>query len=252
MVDDAVRRGRAGHARRRLHRCRDGGCRGRRLLPLRQSPTVDDLSRPRAVRAFERRHHPTRRHHQGWQRSGQAGSDRGAWTYRMQARVSKLHDRNERLPQAIRDIAWTAQVRLCARYRRLSAAGKPKVIVTTAIAREMVGFLWAITRQVQLSGRSPERTLLDHIWCPGQEAGCRGESSWPVMSRHCRRSLLDRGSPKTKPRSCRSQPAHESLINRRLWPCLLPWAPSKSSVRTLSRKRFRLIEPLDSNMRTGR
>lgn len=75
----------------------------------------------------------------------------GAWTYRMQARVSrKLHDRNERLPQAIRDIAWKAQVRLCARYRRLSAAGKPKVIVTTVIAREMVGFLWAITRQVQL------------------------------------------------------------------------------------------------------
>lgn len=74
----------------------------------------------------------------------------GAWTYRMQARVSrKLHDRNERLPQAIRDIAWKAQVRLCA-YRRLSAAGKPKVIVTTAIAREMVGFLWAIARQVQL------------------------------------------------------------------------------------------------------
>ena len=69
----------------------------------------------------------------------------------MQARVSrKLHDRNERLPQDIRDIAWKAQVRLCARYRRLSAAGKPKVIVTTAIAREMVGFLWAIARQVQV------------------------------------------------------------------------------------------------------
>ena len=67
----------------------------------------------------------------------------------MQARVSrKLHDRNERLPQDIRDIAWKAQVRLCARYRRLT--GKPKVIVTTAIAREMVGFLWAIARQVQV------------------------------------------------------------------------------------------------------
>jgi transposase len=75
----------------------------------------------------------------------------GAWTYRIQARISrKLHDRNERLPQAIRDIAWKAQVRLCARYRRLSMAGKPKVIVTTAIAREMIGFLWAIARQVQL------------------------------------------------------------------------------------------------------
>jgi transposase len=49
----------------------------------------------------------------------------GAWTYRMQARISrKLHDRNEKLPQAIRDIAWKAQVRLCARYRRLAAEGQ--------------------------------------------------------------------------------------------------------------------------------
>ena len=57
----------------------------------------------------------------------------GAWTYRMQARVSrKLHDRLEGLPQIVRDIAWKAQVRLCARYRRLAATGKPKVVVTTA------------------------------------------------------------------------------------------------------------------------
>jgi transposase len=57
----------------------------------------------------------------------------GAWTYRMQARVSRnLHDRLEGLPQIVRDIAWKAQVRLCARYRRLAATGKPKVVVTTA------------------------------------------------------------------------------------------------------------------------
>jgi transposase len=74
----------------------------------------------------------------------------GAWTYRMQARVSrKLHDRLDGLPQDIRDIAWKAQVRLCARYRRLAAAGKPGVVVTTAVAREMVGFLWAIARRVE-------------------------------------------------------------------------------------------------------
>jgi transposase len=76
----------------------------------------------------------------------------GAWTYRMQARISrKLHDRNEKLPQAIRDIAWKAQLRLCNRYRRLAAAGKAKVVVTTAIAREMVGFLWAIARQIPVA-----------------------------------------------------------------------------------------------------
>ena len=70
--------------------------------------------------------------------------------YRMTARVSrKLHDRLEPLSAVIRDIAWKAQVRLCARYRRLAAAGKPKVVVTTAIAREMVGFIWAIARIAQ-------------------------------------------------------------------------------------------------------
>jgi hypothetical protein len=79
----------------------------------------------------------------------------GAWTYRMQARVSgKLHDQLERLPQVVRDIAWKAQVRLCARYSRLAATGKAKVGVTTAIAREMVGFLWAIARQAQARSRS--------------------------------------------------------------------------------------------------
>src|ERR687891_548391 len=74
----------------------------------------------------------------------------GASTYRMQARVSrKLLDRLERLPQAVREVAWKAQLPLCNRYRRLAAAGKPKEVVTTAIAREMVGFIWAIARTVQ-------------------------------------------------------------------------------------------------------
>jgi len=74
----------------------------------------------------------------------------GAWTYRMPARISRtLHDRNEELPATIRDIAWKAQLRLCARYRRLAAAGKAKVVVTTAIAREMVGFIWAIAQIAQ-------------------------------------------------------------------------------------------------------
>lgn len=74
----------------------------------------------------------------------------GAWTYRMPARVSrKIHDRLEPLSAAIRDLGWKAQVRLCARYRRLAATGKPKVVVTTAIAREMVGFIWAIARVAQ-------------------------------------------------------------------------------------------------------
>ena len=47
----------------------------------------------------------------------------------------------EGLPKAVRDIAWKAQVRLCARYRRLSAAGKKLPVVVAAVAREMAGVL---------------------------------------------------------------------------------------------------------------
>jgi hypothetical protein len=61
-----------------------------------------------------------------------------AWTYRYPARVSEtLRARLERLPKPVRDIAWKAQVRLCARYRRLSAVGKKPPVVVAAIAREM-------------------------------------------------------------------------------------------------------------------
>ena len=71
----------------------------------------------------------------------------GAWSYRMQARVSpKLLARLESLPQVVRDIAWKGQLRMCQRYRHLVAAGKAKVVVITAIAREMAGFIWAIAR----------------------------------------------------------------------------------------------------------
>jgi transposase len=72
----------------------------------------------------------------------------GAWTYRYPARVSEtLRARLEGLPKSVRDIAWKGQVRLCARYRRLVAAGKKTPVVIAAIAREMAAFLWAIGHQ---------------------------------------------------------------------------------------------------------
>jgi len=72
-----------------------------------------------------------------------------AWTYRFPARVSAaLTARLEGLPKAVRDIAWKAQIRLCARYRRLNAAGKKLPVVVAAIAREIAAFLWAIGREV--------------------------------------------------------------------------------------------------------
>jgi transposase len=72
-----------------------------------------------------------------------------SWTYRFPARVSRdLLLRQESQPKPIREIAWKAQLRLCARYRRLARTGKPANIVTTAVARELAGFVWAIARQV--------------------------------------------------------------------------------------------------------
>lgn len=80
----------------------------------------------------------------------------GAWSYRMQARIGrKLHERIEGVPKAVRDIAWKGQLRTCQRYRHLVAAGKAKVVVTTAIAREMVGFIWAIARAVASPPAAP-------------------------------------------------------------------------------------------------
>jgi len=75
-----------------------------------------------------------------------------AWSYRFPARLSReMLLRQENQPKSIRDIAWKAQVRLCARYRKLARAGKPANIVTTAIARELAGFVWAIARQVTVT-----------------------------------------------------------------------------------------------------
>jgi transposase len=77
----------------------------------------------------------------------------GAWSYRFPARVtSPIQVRLEGVPEAVRAIAWKAQLRLCARYRRLVAAGKSANVVTTAVAREMAAFAWAIAGQVRPAG----------------------------------------------------------------------------------------------------
>jgi transposase len=76
-----------------------------------------------------------------------------AWSYRFPARISReLLLRQEGLARSIRDTAWKAQERLCRRYRKLARAGKPPTVVTTAIARELTGFVWAIAYQVESSG----------------------------------------------------------------------------------------------------
>jgi len=73
----------------------------------------------------------------------------GAWAYCSPAKVSRHWQlRLEKQPKIIQDISWKAQVRLCKRYRQLSARGKHANIVTVAIARELAGFMWAIAQQL--------------------------------------------------------------------------------------------------------
>jgi len=48
------------------------------------------------------------------------------------------------VPETVRAIAWKAQTRLCQRYRRMMAKGKPTPVIVTAIARELAGFVWSI------------------------------------------------------------------------------------------------------------
>ena len=75
----------------------------------------------------------------------------GAWSYRFPAKVSKeIQTRIEGLPKSIQGIGWKAQVRLCKRFRRLTSRGKNGNIVVTAIAREMLAFMWAIAREVPI------------------------------------------------------------------------------------------------------
>jgi transposase len=72
-----------------------------------------------------------------------------AWSYRLPARMSRaILIRNEGQPQAVREIAWRAQLRLCSRFRRLQARGVHQNKTCVAIARELAGFIWDIARQL--------------------------------------------------------------------------------------------------------
>jgi transposase len=67
-----------------------------------------------------------------------------AWHYHHDPRVTMaVRRRRDGQPGAIVAIADKAEQRLCRRYRRLCARLKPKPLVITAIARALVGFLWA-------------------------------------------------------------------------------------------------------------
>ena len=79
-----------------------------------------------------------------------------AWCYRFPARkTATLQRRAEHTSAAVQEVAWKAQKRLCGRYYYLSHRGLPHSKVCTAIARELLGFLWAIAWELKPTLAAP-------------------------------------------------------------------------------------------------
>ena len=68
-----------------------------------------------------------------------------------------MQKRQEGVPKEIVDIAWKAQVRLCKRFKYMSQRGKNYNVIVAAIAREMIAFIWSISREVVLSPAEQKR-----------------------------------------------------------------------------------------------
>lgn len=72
-----------------------------------------------------------------------------AWHYRHAPGVwGDLRRRQRGLDERVTATAWKAQDRLHRRYRRLVGRGKTKQQAVVAVARELLGFAWAIAHEV--------------------------------------------------------------------------------------------------------
>lgn len=138
-------------------------CRGIQLIhAMRIVAELGDLSRfghPRQLMGYlgliPSENSSGERRHQGaitkaGNRSARRALVEAAWAYRYRAAVSPVIARRQTgMPKTVIDIAWKAQLRLCARFRELSARGLNRNKIVVAVARELAGFVWAIARQVK-------------------------------------------------------------------------------------------------------
>ena len=70
--------------------------------------------------------------------------------------VNAAHKKRQAdLPAAVVEISTKAQHRLHQRFTKLTAKGKHAGKVVTAVARELLGFVWAIGVQVEKSTTAP-------------------------------------------------------------------------------------------------
>jgi len=75
-----------------------------------------------------------------------------AWTYQHRPNVQGRVLRRQKalaLSEEAKKIAWKAQQRLHKRYTTMAARGKHKGQIVTALARELLGFMWAIAVETE-------------------------------------------------------------------------------------------------------
>jgi transposase len=81
-----------------------------------------------------------------------------AWAYQFRPRLGGyLLKRQVGLSEEVKEIAWKAQHRLHARYRKFLAKGKNKPQIVTAVGRELLGFVWAIGVKVEHEIHQPKQ-----------------------------------------------------------------------------------------------
>lgn len=73
-----------------------------------------------------------------------------AWHYRHRPRLNQRQkELQPKLSPKVTELAWKAQERLHRRYWALTNKSKPSPKVVTALARELVGFIWAIGKETE-------------------------------------------------------------------------------------------------------
>jgi transposase len=80
-----------------------------------------------------------------------------AWHYRHRpSDTPALRQRQRGVDPRACSVAWSAQQRLHKRYCHLTARGKPRPQAVVAVARELLGFIWAIGQVLKVS--QPQKT----------------------------------------------------------------------------------------------
>lgn len=83
-----------------------------------------------------------------------------AWAYRHRPAVHHgllKRQRDLKVSEEVKQIAWKGQNRLHKRYQKLVMRGKHKNQVITAVGRELLGFLWAAAVEIEGGRKQPQR-----------------------------------------------------------------------------------------------